>query len=530
MQRAVSLTKQMSSTQLAQNREIEIEHLMDLLPHTLQTYLSIDLFTLIAKNRSRGWILPLPPTLIADSSGLTLLAANDRGIISVSKFSDERQAFQSFFAETRKHEHSRAAEFPKFIHKSSSSRPTFLFDFAAAEDLWRVFSPGEQRLQMYVVPATTQMTLLRAHWKQARRRAVYYIVVNKKSRTGRADTRLPFLVRKLPEFNSAKEPEPKPQSNPLYSVNIKSPSECWAVKRLKQIPEVNIALAEVSKILEGFFLPHKQPVKELICDFVPDRHKEWVLIGCKGCTFVSHARSLTEKLEQKHKIDLKFILFPLFNQKQILGQRIREAKKVEEPGLSSYARRISVLGLGDMKKEDGGIVNSPQRPLEACDTSDFRLAKGTAEAKRFSFNKVINDYDEMMGNIKRYKLELKGTTNFYERYGGGSFWDVVLAQLHGRLGEDGVLSKFFIHMNFEQSSMLQRSYQRILEGNYNMYYKQSLIRVHKNLGVTTKDFVCFLKIVEQLFSHTQVSPQDCSILVRRFRMLENCVCSRDDRT
>lgn len=532
MQRAISFSKQVSSHHLAQNCEVEIEKLTHLLPQSVHTQVCVDLYQMLAHSKSRVWTLPLTPTLLSDFSGLTVVSNNEKMEVVAKKCRSEEAAFQLFSKEVGKWEEKTRWPWPKYVHRTDDKRPNFLSDFETAVGVWRSTASEDQQLQMYILPATTQMTLLRAHWKAAKKRAVYYIVSNRKPAEVKTDLKLPFLARRLPELIQTRASLLPVSVGFSYGVNVKSPSECWAVKRTKPISEVNKALLQVAKLIEFSPAHSREKVQELVCDFVPNQQKKWVLLGCKGVYFSSHSKSITQNYELKRKIDLKFILFPLFHQKQILGQRLREAKKnAEEPLLSTHARRISILGLTDKPKTEEPTANpSPEpRDIELLDSPSFRFAS-KSPSKGYSFNQVISDYDEMMGNIKRYKMELRGATNYIERYGGCEFWSPIMSHVMERLAEEPTLNRLLSDISQEECRMMRRGLERVLEGNYNMYYKQSLALIHKSMGVTEEMFVLFTNLIEQVIGRIAISPHDCGIIMRRFVMLEGCIVGSEGTT
>jgi len=472
----------------------------------------------------------LTPTLLSDFDGLTVVSSNEKMEAVARKCRSEEAAFQLFLKEVGKCEKSNSGHWPKYVHRTDDKRPNFLLDFQTAEGVWRSTASEDQQLQMYIPPATTQITLLRAHWKASKKRAVYYVVSNRKPAEAKTDIKLPFLARRLPELIQTRASILPVSVGSVCAVNVKSPAECWAVKRTKPISEVNKALLQVVKLIEFSPAHSREKVQELVCDFVPNRQREWILLGCKGVYFSSHAKSITQNYELRRKIDLKFILFPLFHQKQILGQRLREAKKnAEEPLLSTHARRISILGLTDKPKTEEPTANpSPEpRNIDVLDSPSFRFVS-KSPSKGFSFNQVISDYDEMMGNIKRYKMELRGATNYLERYGGCEFWNPIMSHVMERLAEEPSLNRLLSDISQEEYLMMRRGLERVLEGNYNMYYKQSVARIHKPMGITAEMFVLFTNLLEQVIGRTVISPHDCGIIMRRFLMLEGCIVGSEE--
>lgn len=506
MQRALSHCRLASTSKLAQNREVQIAQLTSLLPHSMQTNLTIDLFSLI----SRPIHVLIPPTLLHDKRGLFLITSK-----RFSRFTDFDTAIEEFTLEITKWNTERRVRIsPQFVHRTATSHPIFIPTLQEAVSVWKSRS-GDQRLQLYVIPATPQATLLRAHWKASKPTAVYYIASSQTSTLNSRKPHLPAIMKRIPELALSQPQSPKYKAK---FVDMKS-SLTWAVKRTKPIEEIERTLQELVRLVELGITQTRQSIEQLVADFIPDCNKKWVLLSIEGCTFSHAMKPVIENLEQKQTIDLKFILFPLFNQKQALGQRLRDIKRREEG-----ARRLSLLGINhSTTRKSESPIKPPISTIHPEQPSHCHSRKSLKSSQESSFSKIINNYDEMMDNIKRYKQELKGATNFIQRYGGPDFWEVISIRLRNRLRNDSLIGDLFQCLNPEESSSMMRGYQRVLEGNYNMYYKQTLLKIHKNLGITSKQYEAFLNGFEYAVCGQTITAEDCAVIIKRFKMLESCI-------
>ena len=520
MQRAVSVSKLLASNHVTRIKEAEISRLHDLLPHGLNTVLHVDILRLLAKGKSPRYCLNIPTTLLSthQTPPFVLINTSEEGLIHCTSLENPSQALNSFQVSLKNSPPK--PNFPSFTHKTDHKQVTFHFDIDQIPVLFSQFSDFPQTLQQYIPPPSSSLSLLRTHWKIGHKRPIYYIItkeMTKKERFRRNES-LPSLTKLLSEFRKSEKTGNLSQN---YAVSGKLSGECWVVKQKKPLPEVDLMVKTVRKIVENAELKQNQSLTELVCDFVSNIDRKWVFLRCKGYTFTGNTRIMSQTLEAKRGIDIKYILFPLFDRKEILGRRIRAANQMEDSGLNTYERRISILGMGELKRQQADKKKQLQ-PVEPARRISFLHTP--PEDPNPAYSEVIKRYDDIIKSIHRHKQELPGKVDFYEKYGGNEFWSHPLTTFHLYLTMESGLRFFSIHMNMEESRMMKKGYEQVLKGNYGIHFRHAIRRIHENLGVTTEEYRLFLLGMEKELLGVQVEITDCNIILRRFRSFEHEIC------
>jgi hypothetical protein len=287
-----------------------------------------------------------------------------------------------------------------------------------------------------------------------------------------------------------------------YVVNEKA-ANVVSVKRTKPEPQLDQMAEEVSALLESTLCKDHEKVEELVCDFVHDLQGKPVLLSCQGFIFTTLKRAVTRKM------------FPCLTQESvILNEEAREEKeevKVERPKSVLQSRKLQVKSVLPQRI----ILPRPPSPKPAFQQTQFRLAS------------IANSYDSMVTKVKLYKEELKISINYVEKYGGLSFWTPILHKISEVFRADQQLKQYYEHLNFEEGAMLQRGYQRILEGNYNLYYKKSMTNVHTGKGIDITVFHAFIANVGVALDGYPISAEDLKTIIQRFRSFETCICIKN---
>lgn len=136
----------------------------------------------------------------------------------------------------------------------------------------------------------------------------------------------------------------------------------------------------------------------------------------------------------------------------------------------------------------------------------------------------VSRFDQIRDRISAYRQEQQDSINFVQKYGGIEFWSPVLARIAVVFRADSTLKQYYDHLNFEEGHMLLRGYERILEGNFTIYYKKSMAQIHAGKGISAAAFQAFVSNVEKALGEFTVTKQDCGIIVDRFRKMESCIC------
>jgi hypothetical protein len=519
MQRAVSVAKLMASNHLARMEESEVSRLSNLLPPGLTTVQQVDLARLIVKTKTQRWRLTVPTTLVSMSGGGgALLNSQQSGGVEVLKLENEEKALTAFEQSFKSCEN--RGNYPLFVHKKDQKQTTFHMNLTALRELWALHRNSCQSVQHYILPPGSSLSLVRAHWKRVKKRTIYYrITLKPQKRPIKRQESLPSLTKYLNELRKL----PSLDNSRQFAVSGKASSQCWVLKTTKPISAVDNMLANVRKLLEATLLQPGQTVKEVVCDFVQDQEGKWVLLECKGLCYEAAGKVVSQIVEWKPKIDIKFILFPLFDKKEQLEKRIRAANHMEDTSLNSCERRISILGMNELKRQQEEAKKHPLTPVRRVS-----FLYTPPPDPNPAFTQVVKRYDDMVKSIKLHKLELTGITNYCDKY-GRQFWRRPLASLQLLLtGEVG--SRYFYHqMSMEEGGMMRRCFERVLEGNCGLHFKQALRRIHANKGIHSREFIQFLRGMEQILLAADVPVQECNLILRRFRGMEQAICHNISR-
>lgn len=513
MQRAVSVAKLMASTHLARMEESEVSRLSNLLPTGLTTVQQVDIARLIAKTKPR-WRLTIPISLVSlTGGGGALLNSHSSGVVEVLKLETEEKALTAF-EETFTNTENRG-NYPFFVHKKDRKQTTFHMNLTDLREVWALHRNSSQTIQHYILPPGSSLSLVRAHWKRVKKRTIYYrITLKPQKKTIKRQESLPSLTKYLDELRKM----PSLGNSRQFAVSGKTSSQCWVLKQTKPIPAIDSMLANVRKLLEATLLQPGQTVKEVVCDFVQDQEGKWVLLECKGLCYEAAGKVVSQIVEWKPKIDIKFILFPLFDKKEQLEKRIRAANHIEDTSLNSCERRISILGINELKRQQEEAKKHPLTPVRRVS-----FLYTPPPDPNPAFTQVVKRYDDMVKSIKLRKQELTGLTNYCQLY-GKHFWHKPLASMQLLLiGEVG--NRYFYHqMSMEEGGMMRRCFERVLEGNCGLHFKQALSRIHANKGIHSREFIQFLRGMEQILLAANVPAEERSTILRRFRSVEQAIC------
>lgn len=488
LQRISALSNQQQSIKLEHIRQFQQNQTTSLLPLGPKTRLSVDVLYLVATS-PKSWRLRVPFTLISKADSLALLRTDQNGKVLVKTMKKAR-AVRGFSKGLM--QNATITGFPKCIHKCSSAQPRLLFHINETDEVWRNHTLEVQRLQEFVIPPHASVSLTRVHWKQASRRGNYYVLRNERETVTRKSSH--GRVRSLADLMGADRSEAE------FVVNAKA-ANVVSVKRTKPEPQLDLMAEEVCLLLESTLCKDHEKVDELVLDFVQDSQGRPVLLSCEGFTFTTLKRALTRKM------------LPMLMQESMTVSEAEveiQEEREERPKSVIQHRKSKVKSVLPQRI----FVLRPPSPKPVFSQTQFRLSS------------IANSYDAMVSKVKNYKEELKISINFVQKYGGLGFWMPILHKISEVFRSDEHLKLYYEHLNFEESAMLQRGYQRILEGNYNLYYKKSLTTVHVGKGIDTAVFHAFIANVGTALDGYAISAGDIKTIIQRFRSFESCICPK----
>ena len=283
--------------------------------------------------------------------------------------------------------------------------------------------------------------------------------------------------------------------------------DCGFVKRVKPYPAVDFSVSEVRRLLEHTALQPGQGIKELVCDYVLDSHKLPVFLKCEGFSLTSNLRFLTRTIS------------PTFVNMEMVDSLCESMPKPEV--------NMSVTEMSD--KRENATRASTEIPRNRVKLKNFQrkyTPTPNPEAVYLSglLSACVSKYDGLRNKIKAYRQEQRDSINFVEKYKGRAFWRPILVHIAEIFREDATLKQYYDHLNFEESEMLLRGYERILEGNFSIYYKKSMVLIHTGKGINPQAFQAFVNNVQRALKDFAIPSRDCEIIIDRFRSMESCIC------
>lgn len=265
------------------------------------------------------------------------------------------------------------------------------------------------------------------------------------------------------------------------------------------------SLLEVRKLLKQAISKGKW-VQEVVCDYVLDMNRTPVLLNCEGFIVGTTKRTRVQVISPVLEPNpLRSICEPtgtpdLASQHETSNFPIRASTEI--PQSRSRMRRFPALSA------------APPSP-EVLHLSEL-------------LSKEVSCYEEIRARVSAYRQEQRDSINYVRKYGGTEFWRPVLERVAVIFKADSVLKQYYDHLNFEEGHMLLRGYERILEGNFSIYYKKSMTLIHTGKGISAVAFQAFVSNVGAVLGEFAIMKQDCELIVARFRSLESYICPRHD--
>ena len=261
------------------------------------------------------------------------------------------------------------------------------------------------------------------------------------------------------------------------------------------------SLSEVRKLLKQAISRGKW-VQEVVCDYVLDMNRTPVLLNCEGFIVGTTKRARVQMIS------------PVFESNLL-------ASICESTGTPELASQ--------QEKSSFPIRASTEIPQSRSRIRCFPVLSATppsSEVLHLSamLSKEVSCYEEIRARVSAYRQEQRDSINYVRKYGGTEFWKPVLERVLVIFKADRVLKQHYDHLNFEEGHMLLRGYERILEGNFSIYYKKSMTLIHTGKGISTVAFQTFVSNVGTVLREFAIMKQDCELIVARFRSLESYIC------
>lgn len=509
MQKAISLSKQLASIHITHIQDCEIERLYRLLPLGVQTHLNVDIYELLGKGKMQQLRVNVPLTLMITGGNATLVGEGE-GRTRVTHYQRIHEALKTFQREIRVRYAVNNSGFPAFVYRNSQQRTAFYMNLRELITAYSDSIQSTQVFQQYIQPPSTSISILKAHWKNTSKRTSYYIITKKQGSVHSINMgKIPCLMRQLSDPSCSFV-----EVRDRFSVSATSFANCWAVKRLNPLPEVDQMMLEVSRLIETQFLASGQRAEEVVCDFMQNKERKWVLLQCCGCVY-SRKSSSIGRIQSNCKPNLHFLVLPELSHSSSFAVQNHSIKKSDSLSipLKSVERRFS--------------MSLDQTLAVAADSTSASIHFPLRSQSLAPYEAAAKLRDEVIGNVRRIKSELKGSIDLLNRYGGVNAWAEGIERLQKHLVSKTSSGCFSEGLNMEEGIMMGNAYMRVLAGGYGQNYQQAVKLIHQNKGIKPADFDAFMTGVEELLMGQDLTSQDCDLALARFQSFRPFILSLD---
>ena len=263
--------------------------------------------------------LNIIPTLFLPNPS-SYIFTNSRGIVELV---ETQNSFQNFFNNFR--DINNTYSYPEYILKRNDKKPVFFQSVKQAQNYISEYPHTEGMLQKFIQPKTDKLSITRVLWKN--QKYAYYLIANKKkvakrnrshsmvsliskekvskgstNPDGRKDTEKKLTQKPVPKIpsilpqgllqrlqNSTQTPwkSPKPSfltipkaDTAKFTVGSQSLAYSFAQKLNISSIEIETMTQTVLFFIKRFLVSEKSDISELVCDFIRDSNKAWMLLNC----------------------------------------------------------------------------------------------------------------------------------------------------------------------------------------------------------------------------------------------------------
>lgn len=480
------------SVQHAQHSQSQAQKVQHLLPSGHRTILNPDVLRAIATSDCRPHLL-IPPTLLSTASGAVLLTNKpNNDLVDIYKFSELTTALQAL---EKADKVPPRPDFPRLVYRSEAQPSSFHYHFESAKSAWRRSSIS-QHLQVFIQPRSRAPSLLRVHWKQKQPLTCYALYEEHRPAP------LPPLIKRSVSVVAKVQPE----------------SAFLTVVRIKRAPSLEPVMVTIARILRPL-LEKEANVCELVCDFTQDPADRWVFLRCQGLVFQQAREQLgVAVIAPKCMGDPSFRVFPV-----VVRTKAEEIRLCWSDKLHAIAAKhhLSWSNFLSSTKEFSQLPADSK--AETLQPLREKMPKRCSLAEEV-MSKGVEGIDRLLCMSRASRAQAAKSQNFVEMYGGEDLWrPAILAALQDFYQRDEIIDFVLDGMSHEQILLVSNSLFRILRGDYNFYYKETLRKVHFRYDITPKHYQTFLLVIEEVATPMCV-PEHTQAIMRRFREFQQYIC------
>ena len=508
LRRANRLHARQNSIALEQKAQGETDLVFNLLPPGHFTSLKVDIWRILA-GLGEGVVLKIPGTVVSMGQDVMVMRNNAAGQVVFRPCPGVEQGLAGLETEGGK---SGFSTFPKFVHKVTDEKVAFYRNTSEVLAAWLAAGNAPQMIQQFIQAHTKSATLVKVHWKGTEKiPAVYFISSTSSQRKGMNASvgKLPFLCRNSSESNIA------------TFTGITRTSVGLTVHRSKPIPELNSMLELCIRVL-NLSLPLSQRVSEAVFDFIPDVNRQWVLLACDGFRFVARKKIVTKVVQHDEKIDVNFLMYPVIARKEDLQERL---KKTNGPG--RLQKRLSTLNNALRAIKQPTLSNSSPNVAESLPVlpSKPTLPSLPPPLEQQILTRQVSHFDKLIGDSRLHKETQKASIDLIKKYGGVDIFHPILLKVFLTIYENPEIETFSEDtVNFEQQNSIINSLLRVLKGDCNLYYKETLRKIHSHLNIHQADYAVLMESVRGVLRDMGMAEGDLDLVIVRFKALEGLIC------
>ena len=512
LQRIHRLTTQHCAIKYTQKLQTEADRVFNLLPPGLSTVHNVDLFRLILAGEHTV-TLPIPVTLLDCGGKYALLRNSDTGMVVVRIFKENDKAINALQEEITRLSFIR----PCYVHKSSAHPSSLHSSLPSALALWDNTS-SPQHLQQFIPPVSKTPCVLRVHWNRSRSKPLFYLMT--RGSLG--------LSNGLPSITTTGQYLRRAFSSPINSdfVLLGQDMKGLQVEKMRKGPELRNELNTCVKLLSSSLHPGTC-LSEMVCDFAPTAGRKWVFLRCKGYSVDTKLKATTSVFEQHQVINLRFLMYPVVANRIKVRDRIKWSNKLQTITKQQPQEAISMMTSNE--ECFLGTESSEMSMLEQrSEDRDSPTARRKVAVKQL-LTKGVGDYDRLIQGSRQFKEELKGKINLVTKYGTEDLWKHHIGEFFHHFLECKDIASFFIeNIGTEESSMIACSMLRVIRGDFNFYYKETLKKIHHRMKISGKIYTEFLMELHKHLSTVIDDEEDANLAVKRFKLLQEYICSPEE--
>lgn len=509
LQRCQRLVTRTYSVHHMQRSQVTSFKVHSLLPPGLHTRLHIDFLRLLCIQEGK---IPLriPLTLLSQTQGCVLMKTGETGTVRVRAFADREKGLAVLGEEVRK---ASKGGSPQLVYRRDHEKVRMCKDWGEAAECWRADLTATQMLQQYVHSSRTSK-VLRVHWKESKSKPDFYFL------TTRSECKQSSF---LPGRNSLLGRSMSDTSQCCHSPSELSGS-AQLVQNTRNVSEVLQPLEVCLKVLHRA-LGAGEKLAEVVCDFISDQRRQWVFLTCKGLTFTCKRRLQTQLVEASRPITLKFLLYPVVARRSVIQARLQWTNKLRE---IAEKQNLTVAALMNTLQEYTVLpVDTPEAKEVAKQSPPVRVVKPrTIKLCRESeiLTREVSRYEEIRSRSKLFREDALHRVDFTAKH-GAQVWRTALQTLIDQM--QSVHTEFFTDkMSFEEMGALVNALMRVLKGDFNLYYKEGLRKVHQRQGISKSCYELFLQEMEATVRAVTPDRTDAVLIHQRFLSFQDYICTQ----